>query len=381
MSFEVRIDRRDTGSLKWDKYKGRDVLPFWVADMDFAAPPVVLEALHRRVDHGVFGYTLAKASCTEAVLEYLSERHGFEARPEWLLWTPGMVPALNLICRAFAEKGDGVMTFTPVYYPFLTAPLYAEQELQAVPLVQESDGRWVIDFEQLEARVTSRSRLLILCNPHNPVGKVFERSELEQLGEFLLRHDLLLCSDEIHCDLILNDKKHICAGTLPDELRARSIILLSPSKTYNLAGLSCAYAVVPDPGLRARLQEVFRGIVTEVNCFGYTACEAAYRYGEPWRRQLLAYLEDNRQYLYRELARCLPSVRTYAMDATYLAWLDFRQVPGEGFCQHFERHGVGLSEGATFQGSGFLRLNFGCPRSQLAAGLERLERAYSLLPQ
>ena len=380
MNFDNIIDRSTTGSLKWDKYQGTDILPFWVADMDFTSPEPVLKALRDRVNHGVFGYTLARKQCTDAVIEYLQRTHDFEAKQEWLIWTPGLVPAINLACHAFAEPGDGILTFTPVYHPFLSAPGYAGQELQAVPLsLNESKQRWEIDFEKLEATVSPRSRIFILSNPHNPVGRVFERAELEKLGEFIVRHDLILCSDEIHCDLVLNNKKHICAGTLPREVIDRTIIMLSPSKTYNLAGLSCAYLVIPNEKLRNRFKTVVRGIITEVNCLGYAACEAAYRDGEPWRRELIAYLENNRRVLYETVKAQMPGIRLYPMDATYLAWLDVRNLGIRNLSGELEKHGVGLSDGAIFQGPGFLRLNFGCPFSQLQEGLKRMKRALDSL--
>jgi cysteine-S-conjugate beta-lyase len=380
MNFDKPIDRSRTRSLKWDKYKGSDILPFWVADMDFTSPQAVLDALHARVDHGVFGYTLAGEQCTHAVLDYLSREHGFEAQADWLIWTPGLVPAINLACHAFAQPGDGILTFTPVYHPFLLAPAYANQQLQAVPLIlDEGKERWEIDFERLEATVTPRSRMLILSNPHNPVGRVFEKEELEKLGEFIVRHDLILCSDEIHCDLILNDKKHICAGTLAQEIVDRTLIMMSPSKTYNLAGLSCAFVVIPNGNLRNRFKSAIRGIITEVNCLAYAACEAAYRDGESWRKQLITYLESNRQVLYSTIEKDMPAIKLYPMDATYLAWLDVRQLQVSDTTLLFEKFGVGLSGGAIFQGQGFSRLNFGCPLAQLQEGLHRMKRALDSL--
>jgi len=373
MNFDEVIDRRLTGSLKWKKYEGTDILPFWVADMDFRSPEPVIEAMRSRLEHGVFGYTLAETGCTDAVLEYLSERHAWKVDAEWLIWTPGLVPALNLACRAFADPGDGVMTLTPVYYPFLSAPEYANQTLQDVPLVLcAASGEWEIDFDALEAKVHERSKVFILSNPHNPVGKVLNRSELEQLCDFVIRHDLVLCSDEIHCDLILNSKPHVCAGVLGDEIRKHLVVMFSPSKTYNLAGMSCAYLVIPDPVLRAKFKKEIRGIITEVNCMGYAACEAAYRFGEPWRRELIVYLEGNRKLLYETVESSFTKVKVYPMDATYLAWLDVRELGLTSPGQYFEKFGVGLSEGAGFRGKGFVRLNFGCSREMLREGLSRI---------
>ena len=380
MNFDETINRQQTGSLKWNKYAGSDILPFWVADMDFKSPAAVLRALHERVDHGVFGYTLAEKSCVETVCNYLRDRHDWVVKPEWILWTPGLVPAINLACRAFAEPGDGIMTFTPVYYPFLSAPDYANQELQAVPLVLDEVNKvWEIDFDRLENTVTDRSKVFILSNPHNPVGKVFSKSEMEKLGAFIVRHDLVLCSDEIHCDLILNSKKHICAGTLGTEVQDHLIVMLSPSKTYNLAGMSCAYLVIPSVKLRSRFKQEIRGIITEVNSLGYTACEAAYRYGESWRQELLAYLEENRKLIYETVDQQLEGVSVYPMDATYLAWLDVRKLDLESPAQYFEKFGIGLSEGAGFQGPGFVRLNFGCPKSMLREGLFRFQKGLEAL--
>jgi len=373
MNFDLIIDRSGTGSLKWKKYENSDVLPFWVADMDYRSPEPVIQALHARLDHGVFGYTVAERQCTEAVMEYLEVRHSWSIKPEWLIWTPGLVPALNLACRAFAEPGDAIMTFTPVYYPFLSAPEYANQELQAVPLQLNRDSQsWEIDFDELERKVTDRTKVFILSNPHNPVGKVFTICELRKLSEFVIRHNLVLCSDEIHCDLILNSKPHICAGTLGSDIQDHLVVMLSPSKTYNLAGMSCAYLVVPSPVLRNRLKWMMRGIITEVNCMGYTACEAAYRFGESWRKSLIEYLIGNQKLLYQWINTKFDGIAVYPMDATYLAWLDIRALDLKDPTTYFERFGIGLSAGATFMGEGFVRLNFGCPNAMLKTGLERM---------
>lgn len=376
IDFESQIDRAQTGSLKWEKYKGKDIIPFWVADMDLPSPQPVLDALHRRVDHRVFGYTLAPESATEAVTEYLAKTHSFEVDPEWIVWTPGLVPALALACRAYGVKGDAVMTLTPVYYPFLTVPGFADQELQSVPLVEDSVNRtWEIDFDEMERKVTNRTRLLIISNPHNPVGKVFSREEVEKLGQFAVKHDLILCSDEIHCDLILNDKAHICAGTLSQEIVDRTIIMMSPSKTYNLAGLACAYLVIPNAKVRHQFQKVVRGIITEVNCMGYTACEAAYRHGEPWRLELIKHLNENLQLIFETVNDKWAGAKIYPMDATYLAWIDMRHLGLKNPASKFEKFGIGLSEGSQFGGEGFVRLNFGCPGSVMEEGLNRMSKA------
>lgn len=372
--FDHTPDRKHTGSLKWDKYVGRDVIPFWVADMDFVSSPEIISALRARTEHGVFGYTIPYEEVVQEVLRYLERRHAVNARPEWLVWVPGLVPALNLICRAFGEPGDAVMTCTPVYPPFLSAPIFQERKRIAVPLLLE-DGRWFFDWAAMERAVTKNTRIFFLCQPHNPVGRVWRREELEQLLDFCERHDLILVSDEIHCDLILDDVPWTPTLALGERAARRVITLHAPSKTYNLPGLACAYAVIPDEGLRTSFRRAICGIITEINAFGYVGCATAYRHGEPWRQAALAYLRGNRDFVYSFVAERMPAIRMHPMEATYLAWLDVRGLNLEQPHTFFESAGVGLSNGVDFGAPGFLRLNFGCSRQQLTIGLERMAGA------
>jgi cystathionine beta-lyase len=370
--FENCPDRAGTGSLKWERFGGRDVVPMWVADMDFTSPPEVIEALRARVAHGVFGYTLPPASTVEAAIGYLSERHGFEATAEQIVWFPGLVPALNVACRAFVAPGEEVLTCTPVYPPFLTAPENAGVGLKTVDLV-EHDGIWDIDFEALEAAVTPQTRLFILCNPHNPVGRVFPPATLERLAEFCHRHGLVLISDEIHCDLVLDDLPHTSGLKLSG---APVISMFAPSKTFNLAGLACAFVVVPDAATRRTFQKAARGLITEINAFGYAGCEAALRHGWAWHREMIQVLRSNRDRVEEFVAASLTGIRTWHLEATYLAWLDARELQLPNPAKFFEDHGVGLSDGVPFGApQGFLRLNFGCPRPQLEKALDRMARA------
>jgi cystathionine beta-lyase len=384
--FDHAPDRAGTGSLKWDRYKGRDVIPLWVADMDFASPPAVIDALRARAEHGVFGYTIPYDDPVDDVLAYLKRRHGVEARPEWLVWLPGLVPALNLLCRAFGAPGDAVMTCTPVYPPFLSAPIFQDRKRIAVPLIESVAARvecgagpsasaWTFDWEAMERAVTRETRLFILCHPHNPVGRVWRREELERLLDFCERHNLILVSDEIHCDLILDDVPWTPTLALGPRAAARAITLHAPSKTYNLPGLACAYAVIPDDALRTTFLRACRGIVTEINAFGYVGCAAAYRHGEPWRAALIDYLRANRDLVYSFIAERIPAIRLAPMEATYLAWLDVRGLNVQHPHRFFEEAGVGLSNGVDFGAPGFLRLNFGCPRARLLTALERMARA------
>ena len=365
-------DRSGTGSLKWERYSGRDVLPMWVADMDFVSAPEIVAALQQRAAHGVFGYTIPPRSTVEIVLEYLQTRHGVAATAEEIVWFPGLVPALNVACRAFVQPGEEVLTCTPVYPPFLSAPEHAGVGLRTVDLV-ENNGTWDIDFDALESAVTPRTKLFILCNPHNPVGRVFPEATVARLADFCQKHSLVLISDEIHCDLVLDDAPHVSGLKFPGP---KTVAMFAPSKTFNLAGLACAFLVIPDAATRRTFQHAARGLITEVNAFGYTGCEVALRHGWPWRNQLLDVLRTNRDHVEKFIATSLPGIRTWRVEATYLSWLDTRELHLPNAAKFFEDHGVGLSDGVPFGApAGFLRLNFGCPRTQLDEALARMAQA------
>ena len=377
--FETTVDRRHTASLKWDKFKDPDVLPFWVADMDFQSAPEIQTALSERLNHGVFGYTIPSDEVKQSVVKYLARDHGYEIDPAWIIWTPGVVPALNLFCRAFGEAGSSVMTATPVYPPFLTAPANSGRNLIAVDLIWE-DSRWTFDFEKMEEKITPDTKSFILCNPHNPVGRVFDKEELSQLADFCVRHDLVLCTDEIHSDLILErGLKHTPTNLISKEISQRSIMLTSPSKTYNLPGLCCAFAIIENPSIRAAFRKVARGIITEINAFGYAGCQAAFDHGGAWRLALLDYLKSNRDYLYEFVSRELPQIGMRPMEATYLAWMDVSKLGLDNPTAYFESHGVGLSEGTFFGAPDHVRFNFGCSQSLMIEGLERMKKAVEAL--
>lgn len=373
--FKTCPQRAGTGSLKWEHYAGRDVIPMWVADMDFTSAPEIIEALRERVAHGVFGYTVPPATTVEATIAYLRRRHGAEVSPEQIVWFPGLVPALNVVCRAFVPAGGEVLTCTPVYPPFLTAPEFSGVALRTVQLIENSGG-WEIDFEGLEAAVTRNTKLFILCNPHNPVGRVFPLATLERLAEFCRRHRLVLISDEIHCDLVLDDLPHTSGLKLAKPDGPAVLSLFAPSKTFNLAGLACAFVVVPDAGTRRIFQNAARGLITEINALGYAGCEAALTHGWPWQSELIEVLRANRDHVEEFVATSLPGIRTWHPEATYLAWLDARELGLPNAAKFFEDHGVGLTDGVPFGApKGFLRFNFGCPRSQLVEALNRMARA------
>lgn len=376
--FDRIIDRRSLPSEKWGRYAGRDVLPLWVADMDFAAPPAVLEALQQRVGHGVFGYTEAWPSLVDAVIDGLRRDHDWSIEADWLVWLPGVVTGFNLACAIAGEAGDGVLTAAPVYPPFLSAPANVGRVLQRCDLVLQ-DGRWQWDWDALAAASSSRSRLLLLCSPHNPVGRVFDEAELRRLAAFAAERDLLICSDEIHCGLVLDEAHpHRPIAALDEATARRTITLMAPSKTWNIPALYCAFAVIPDDAVRRRYRQAMRGIVPHANVLGMVAAEAAYRDGDDWRQALLAYLRGNRARVVEAVGK-MPGLEMVVPEATYLAWIDCRQMMAERAqtdpTAFFEAAGVGLSDGAAFGAPGFVRLNFGCPRATLDEALARMARA------
>jgi cystathionine beta-lyase len=379
--FDTPVQRAGTDSQKWQKYAGRDVLPLWVADMDFPSPPAIVAALRRRADHAVFGYARPVKSQVDAVVAAMESRYGWRIDPAWLVWLPGLVVGLNVTAQAFAQPGDEVLSLAPVYPPFMSAPKNSGRVSVTAPFALR-DGAWTIDWDALGRAVTPRTKMFFLCNPHNPLARVWRRDELSRLAEFCLRHNLLLCSDEIHCDLILDPAlPHIPTGTLGTEIAKRTITLMAPSKTYNVPGLGTSFAIIPDAALRAQFVRATAGIVAEVNALGYAACEAAYRDSEPWRQALLAYLRGNRDHLLDFVARELPGMRVEApIEATYLAWLNVSALGLADPVAHFEQHGVGLSDGANFgspKGT-HVRLNFGCPCATLTTALRRMQSALPL---
>lgn len=369
--FDRRIDRRPSDSIKWNKYAGRDILPLWVADMDFAAPPAVLEALHRRIEHGVLGYCAPMPSLVAATLDYLDANYGWKVDPAWLVWLSGVVAGLNLSCRAV----DGsVITATPVYPPFLSAPRLSGRELVSVPLELAGAG-WRMDPDALQAALRPDTRLWLLCHPHNPVGRAWSDAELGEFAAFCERNDLIVCSDEIHCDLLLDPAlRHRPLASLNAEVARRSITLMAPSKTFNIPGLACAFAVIPDAALRHRFCAAARGIVPDVNVLGFVGAEAAFREGAEWHRALLDVLRRNRDRVEAAVA-AMPGLSMTHVEATYLAWIDARGLGVADPVAFFEAAGVGLSNGVDFGLPGWVRLNFGCPAATLDAALERMQRA------
>ena len=383
--FNQIIPRRPTDSVKWNEYDA-NVLPLWVADMDFVSPEPVVRALHERVAQGIFGYPTihgAPGGLSEVLVERIQRLYGWQITPDDLLFIPGVVTGLNLASQALAEPGEGVLIQTPVYMPFLRLAGNAGMLPQQMQLTQSPQGDYGIDWDAFEAAITDQTRLFVLCNPHNPVGRVYRRAELERMAQICLRKGVLICSDEIHCDLLFSGHKHIPIASLDPEIAQNTITLMAPSKTFNIAGLQCSFAIVPNPELREKLRHAGKGLAGWVNSMGLVAGLAAYREGQEWLDQVLAYLEANRNYLARYVAENLPGVKMRRPEGTYLAWLDCRQAgipcsPGQFFLR--QAH-VALNEGHTFGqgGEGFVRLNFACPRATLRTALERMQAALQLL--
>jgi cystathionine beta-lyase len=376
--FDRVIDRRASDSNKWHKY-GADVLPMWVADMDFASPPLVIEALRARVEHGVFGYLREGApELVEVFTERCRKRYGWEVPRESIMLMPGVNPANNVAARTACRPGDGFVILTPSYPPLLRVPGNVGLDARLPALVRGAGGRYEIDFDAFERAMTG-ARAFLMCNPHNPVGRVYTRRELERLAETCLRHGATIIADEIHCDLVYPGHEHVPMASLAPEVAARTITLMAPSKTFNQAGLKASVSIVTDPALRERFNAARVDMVQPTaNVLGYTAMVAAYRDGGPWHEALLRYLEANRDLLAGHVARHFRDITMSPVEGTYLAWLDCRSAGlGDPFTFFLERAKVALGDGKTFgqTGEGFVRLNFGTTRALLTEGLDRMRRA------
>ncbi len=381
VDFDRPIDRRAVPGSKWSKYPP-DVLPLWVADMDFASPPAVIAALRERVEHGVFGYgyKFEVSPLHEVFAERLAKRYGWRVPLEAILPIPGVIPGFNVAGRILTSPGEGIVLQTPLYPPILRLPGNLGLRLDEAPLARDADGRYAVDVDAFERAVHPDTRLFLLCNPHNPVGRAFTRAELGALAERCLRHGLGIVSDEIHCDLTYAGHEHVPVASLDPDVARRTITLMAPSKSFNQPGLKCALAVIPDPELRARFTAGLGDVVPSVNILGYVAALAAYRDGGEWLDALLGYLEATRDAVVATVQRDLPGVRITAPDATYLAWLDCRDAgpaAADPYTFFLERARVALNDGATFGrgGVGFARLNFGAPRALVLEALARMRAA------
>ncbi|HJR01175.1 MAG TPA: MalY/PatB family protein [Methylomirabilota bacterium] len=378
--FDRVIERRSTASNKWRKYPA-DVLPLWVADMDFMSPEPVVRALRERVEHGVYGYGFEEPEFAQVFVDRLQKRYGWTVSPEAVVMIAGVIPGFNVACHALTKPGDGLLMQVPVYPPILRSPGNHELTRDEIPLARDRDGRYAVDLDAFRGAIHARTRAFLLCNPHNPVGRVFTRDELMGMARICLERDLPIIADEIHCDLLYQGQRHVPMASLGPEIERRTITLMAPSKTFNLAGLKVSVAVIPNASLRERFLAA-RGdyVQAQVNVLGYAAAFAAYRDGDAWLGELMRYLEANRDYLADYVRRHLPGVTMTPPEGTYLAWLDCRNAgpaAADPFTFFLERAKVAFNDGALFGrgGQGFVRLNFGSPRSILTEGLERMRRA------
>ncbi len=373
--FDTPVERRGTDSLKWGKYADQDILPLWVADTDFRSPEAVVQALRDRAGHGVFGYGNPPVGLVDTVVGTCAAEWGWAVEPEWLVWLPGLVSGINVTCRAIGQMGDGVAALTPVYPPFLKAPALMDRTLVSIPLAGDNRAGWTVEPRRLKAGLSDDCSLLLWCHPHNPVGRAWRREELEIVAETCLENRTVICSDEIHNQLILTpDVQHVPMATLGPEVAARTITLLAPSKAFNVAGLGCSLAVIPDERLRRRFRRAMAGIVPSVNVMGYVAALAAWRNSKDWLAAQNDYLRGNRDFLAGKVADLGP-VTMASVEATYLAWLEVEALGLPDPVAHFEAHGLGFSDGREFGGPGYVRLNFGCTRATLEKACDRLAAA------
>lgn len=382
-NFDQIFDRDGTNSIKWNYRKevfGTDVLPLWVADMDFPCPPEVVEAIQKRAQHPIYGYPGKPEAFFQSVVDWVGRRFETEIKQDWMTTTPGVVPGLHIAIEAFTSPGDKVIIQPPVYHPFFDSVKNRGRHVVENPLL-EQNGDYVMDFDDLKRKIDERTKMLILCNPHNPVGRVWARNELEELAEVCKQQDIVVISDEIHADLVFEKGAHVPFHSLPEELSNQSLTFMSPSKTFNLAGLLSSIAIAENPRVLQQFQTALeKAGLGLLNVFGIEAFTAAYNNGEQWLEELLVYLKANAEYINGFLTERIPQLKMSLPQATYLGWIDFRALPlnGKGlndFIIHEAK--LGLNDGGAFgvQGEGFQRINFACPRTTLEEAMARLERA------
>jgi len=380
--FDHEINREGTHSVKYDgrqnMFGKSDVIPVWVADMDFAAPPAVIRALSERAAHPIYGYTLFPDSLYDALIGWMQRRHGWAIQRDWIVLCPGVVPSINAAVMAFTQPGESVIIQPPVYFPFFSAVTQTGRKLIQNPLHLEN-GRYTIDFDHLE-QCAKDAHLLLLCSPHNPVGRVWQPAELERLLDIAAKHDVVIFSDEIHADLIYPGNQHHTLAAFPEH-KAKIITAVAPSKTFNIPGLNLSALIIPDQSTRNAVTQVFNTLhISASNPFSIAAFEAAYCEGEAWLEELLIYLRDTRDCVETFLAEHLPEIKVIRAEGTYLLWLDCRAWNRtDAQLKHFFVHeaGVGMSPGILFgtEGSGFMRLNIGAPRQTVLSVMQNIKQA------
>jgi len=384
MDFNQLTHRNHTASMKWDGIESifgvKDALPMWVADMDFTAPPSVIHAFQERLTHGVFGYSLKTDSYYQAIIDWMKRRHQWEIEKDWIVYSPGVVPALSLIVQTFTELGDKVIIQTPVYPPFYQVVENHGRELILNPL-HLVDGKYTMDLAQLEAQIDEQVKMLILCSPHNPVGRVWTKEELVPLAELCSRRNILVVSDEIHADLLFNKGSHTPYAALSEEAKNQSIICTAPSKSFNIAGLHTSNIIIPNPDLRNQFVGTLQKYALDsISPFGLIATEAAYNAGEEWLNECLLYIRGNMEYVRQYIEESLPELRVTMPEATYLLWIDFRKLGmsvDELSSFMLNKAKIVCNSGSAFgqNGEGFMRMNVGCQRGVVEDAMKRLDSA------
>ncbi|WP_077619306.1 MalY/PatB family protein [Bacillus sinesaloumensis] len=383
-NFDESINRMQTNSVKWDEVENvfgdKEILPMWVADMDFKSPQPVIDAIQKRAEHGIFGYTTRPAAYYEATVGWMKRRHNWNIDKDWICFSPGVVPALHIIVQTFTSPGDKILIQQPVYYPFMSVIEKNGREIVNNPLRYEN-GRYSMDFDDLEKKIDTDVKMIILSNPHNPVGRVWTKDELTKLGEICLNHNILIVSDEIHFDLVYKGNVHTPFAAISDQFAQSSITCTAPSKTFNLAGLQTSNIIIPKKEYRERFnQAVEEAFLSITNTFGVTGLIAAYEEGDEWLDQLLDYLKGNLDFLKEYIKSNIPEVKVIEPEATYLVWLDCREfgLDSKELENVIQKQGkVAFDEGYIFgkEGEGFTRINIACPRTLLEEGLKRFAQA------
>ena len=374
IDFDQVISRRNSDSIKWSRYP-EDVLPLWVADMDFPSPPEVSAAIEERTAHPFFGYAGEDKPLIETICEWVLHRHGWKIQPDWILLMPGVVTGMNWTTQTFLKPDDFLCFHTPVYPPFFHISEYADTGSIEIPMIVH-DNQYQIDFEKFEKSLNPSVKLFMLCNPHNPVGRVYSRKELERINEICIKNGILVCSDEIHSDLIFSGNRHIPLAAISESAAQNTITLMAPSKTFNIPGLHFSFAVIPNQRHRELMEASRKGVIGCPSMLANEAARAVYSHSAEWLDQLLIYLERNREFLIDFIKTNLPDIKMVQPEGTYLAWLDCRSLEllPDPYNFFLNKAKVALNDGQAFgeNGKGFVRLNFGCPRATLTDALVRM---------
>jgi len=376
IDFDKIIDRRRTGSYKWDSDGHQSTLPMWVADMDFKVADCITQSLQKRLEHPIYGYAIAPESLIQTIVDRIKSNHNWVIKKEWIVWLPGLETSFALASKCIHSDSAKVMYLSPIYPPFFTGPRAAKKVTVKFNITLNNDNEWELDFEKLETVLAGDPEIktLLFCNPHNPVGKVYKEDEIKKLIHLCNKYKVMLCSDEIHCDLILNGEAHISAAAIDKTIEQNSITLMGASKTFNIAGLGCGYAIIPNDQLRQSFKINMRGNTSMINPFGYLATETAYRKAEEWRIALISYLNANLDFLANEIS-LMPGCEMVKPEASFLAWVNCKETGIENPSSYFKSYGVDFSPGEQYGSPGWVRINFGCPLSTLKTGLAKMKNA------